>query len=103
MNGRENMIIIKGEIKTSAVRSCHYNKDSGKTEVVFSNGRKYSYNPEKVEWIVEPELLDAKACKIYTKRGPLYNIENVYVFRTEDEEYYYICFANGSERFFRLH
>lgn len=103
MNGRENMIIIKGEIKTSAVRSCHYNKNSGKTEVVFSNGRKYSYNPENVEWIVEPELLDAKACKIYTKRGPLYNIENVYVFRTEDEEYYHICFANGSERDFRQH
>lgn len=43
MNTKNNMLIIKGEIKTSEVISCQYNQDTHKWDVKFKNGKLYAY------------------------------------------------------------
>lgn len=40
MNPEKNMILIKGEIKTSEILSCKYNAEKKKIDVTFCNGRK---------------------------------------------------------------
>ena len=37
------MVIIKGEIKTSEIMSCGYNRNTQKWDVKFNNGKTYSY------------------------------------------------------------
>ena len=43
------MIILKGEIKTSSVQSCIYNQETKKWDVTFLNGKTFSYAYENVE------------------------------------------------------
>ena len=52
MNTRYYMVIIKGEIKTSEIMSCGYNRNTQKWDVKFNTGKIYSYaylNVEKVD------------------------------------------------------
>lgn len=39
MNTRNYMVIVKGEIKTSEIMSCIYNRDTQKWDVKFNNGK----------------------------------------------------------------
>lgn len=39
MNTRDYMVIIKGEIKTSEIMSCGYNRNTQKWDVKFNNGK----------------------------------------------------------------
>ncbi len=41
MNTRYNMIIVKGQIKTSDIITCRYNPHTKKTDVTFNNGKTY--------------------------------------------------------------
>ncbi len=43
MDTKEFMVIIKGQIKTSEIMSCVFNKDAQKWEVKFKNGKTYAY------------------------------------------------------------
>lgn len=58
MNTRYYMVIIKGEIKTSEIMSCVYNKDNHKWDVKFNNGKIYSYAYLNVEKLIEPDVLN---------------------------------------------
>lgn len=58
MNTRYNMIIIKGEIKTSEIMSCRYNGDTKKWDVKFNNGKTYSYGYLNVKKLTDPAVLD---------------------------------------------
>lgn len=49
MNTRCYMVIIKGEIKTSEIMSCGYNRNTQKWDVKFNNGKTYSYAYLNVE------------------------------------------------------
>ncbi len=49
MNTRYYMVIIKGEIKTSEIMSCGYNRNNQKWDVKFNNGKTYSYAYLNVE------------------------------------------------------
>ena len=42
MDTRYNMIIIKGEIKTSEIMSCQYNEETKKWDVKFNNEKIYT-------------------------------------------------------------
>lgn len=45
MNTRYYMVIIKGEIKTSEIMSCGYNRNTPKWDVKFNTGKiRYVYN-----------------------------------------------------------
>ena len=49
MNTKHNLILIKGEVKTSEIMSCEYNNKTQKWDVTFNNGKTYSYANENVE------------------------------------------------------
>ena len=51
MNTRYYMVIIKGEIKTSGIMSCVYNRNTKKWDVQFNNGKTYSYAYFNVEML----------------------------------------------------
>lgn len=56
MNTRYYMVIIKGEIKTSEIMSCGYNRNTQKWDVKFNNGKTYSYAYLNVEKLTDPEV-----------------------------------------------
>ena len=47
------MVIIKGEIKTSEIMSCGYNRNTQKWDVKFNNGKTYSYAYLNVEKLTD--------------------------------------------------
>ena len=98
MNTRYNMILIKGEIKTSEIMSCRYNEETYKWDVRFNNGKTYSYSYLNVEKLTAPTVLDPSMYRISRAGREFFDIKNIYVFTSEYETYWHICFGNGSER-----
>ncbi|MCI8268618.1 MAG: hypothetical protein HFG55_02950 [Lachnospiraceae bacterium] len=43
MNTRKNMILIKGNIKTSEIRFCQWDAAGERINIEFNNGKIYSY------------------------------------------------------------
>lgn len=98
MNTKENMIIIKGEIKTSEVRYCRYNRDTKRMEVEFYNGETYPYSYQSVEWLREPQILNPNTYHISRAGHELFDIKAIYVFTGKSDTYWHICFEDGTER-----
>ena len=98
MNAREQMIIIKGEIKTSEVKSCRHNADTQKMDVEFNNGKIYSYACSNVECLREPTVLNTNKYLISREGREFFDIEAMYVFKGRGNSYWHICFGDGSER-----
>jgi len=98
MNSRNNMIIIKGTIKTREIISCKYNADTKKYDVKFNNGKMYSYAYSNVEWLREPKVLNPNMYRINKEGRELFDIDAIYVFKGTYETYWHICFSDGSER-----
>ena len=101
MNRRYNMVIIKGEIKTSEIMSCMYNKDTKKWDVKFNNGKTYSYGYLNVEKLTDPTVLNPNMYRISREGREFFDIAAIYVFRSTYDSYWHICFGNGSERDYR--
>lgn len=98
MNTRYNMILIKGEIKTTEIISCVYNRDTHKWDVKFNSGQRYSYSYLNVEKLTNPEVLNPNMYRISRDGHEFFYIRNIYVFRSASESYWHICFGDGSER-----
>ena len=101
MNTKYNMVIIKGEIKTSEIMSCVYNRDTQKWDVKFDNGKTYSYAYLNVEKLTDPIVLEPTLYRISREGREFFNIKEIYVFRSAYESYWHICFGDGSERDYR--
>ena len=101
MNTRYNMIIIKGEIKTSEIISCTYSEDTEKMDVKFRNGKMYSYARSNVEWLKEPKALNPQMYRISRNGRELFDITGLFVFSGTCGSYWHICFGNGSEKDYR--
>lgn len=101
MNTRYYMVIIKGEIKTSEIMSCVYNKDNHKWDVKFNNGKIYSYAYLNVEKLIEPDVLNPDMYHICREGREFYDINAIYVFKSGCDSYWHICFGDGSERDYR--
>ena len=101
MNTRYYMVIIKGEIKTSEIMSCVYNRNTKKWDVKFNTGKTYSYAYLNVEKLTEPDVLNPNMYRISRDGREFFNIKAIYVFRSTYESYWHICFGNGSERDYR--
>lgn len=81
MNTRYNMIIVKGEIKTAEIACCSYNSETQKWDVIFNNGRKYSYAYENIVWLKNPTVVDPNAFQVSNKNGHVFHdIEAIYEF-----------------------
>lgn len=98
MNPRYNMVIIKGEIKTSEIMFCHYNETTKKWDVKFNNGKIYAYGYLNVEKLTEPETLNPNLYRISREERDFFDIKAIYVFEGKKDSYWHICFGDGSER-----
>ena len=101
MNTRYYMVIIKGEIKTSEIMSCVYNRNTQKWDVKFNTGKTYSYAYLNVEKLTEPDVLNPNMYRISRDGREFFDIKAIYVFRSTYESYWHICFGDGSERDYR--
>ena len=102
MNTRKQMIVINDEIKTKEIKSCGYNSNTKKMDVVFHNNDKcYSYAYDNVEWLKEPQIINHNVYRFYRNGNELNNIETAYVFYGRYYTYFHLCFANGSERSYK--
>lgn len=92
----ENLIIIKGQIKTAEIESCQNN--NGNYSIIFRNSSSvYSYKEENVIWLTHPDKPDPANYQIATKERTLSNIETLSVFKSGSESYWHIRFQNGKE------
>lgn len=98
MDAKNEMIIIKGEIKTSDVQSCKYNNATNKWDVEYNSGRVYSYGKHNVKVLDNPVELNPKLYKIVKDGRDFYNIDKIYKFSDSNTSYYHICFKNGFDR-----
>ncbi len=98
MDTRDNMIIIKGKIKTSEIDSCIYHADTERVDIKFNDQTERSYKCSDVEWLKEPEILDPEQYHINSRGRQLFNIAAIYVFKGTDDSYWHICFGNGSAK-----
>ena len=98
MDTRKNMIILKGIIKTSEVKSCKYNKETQKIDVTFNNERVYSYTYSNVEWLKKPQVLNPNMYHIYKDGKMFFDIKAIYVFHAASDECWHLCFSDGTEK-----
>jgi len=92
------MVIIKGEIKTSEIVACTYNRNTQKWDVKFNNGKTYSYGHLNVEKLTDPVVLNPNLYRISREGQEFFGITAIYVFRSAHDSYWHICFGDGSER-----
>lgn len=62
----ENLIIIKGQIKTPEIESCH--NHNGNYKIVFRNvPSTYTYKEENVLWLTDPDKPDPNTPSLKSK------------------------------------
>ncbi len=90
----EEMIVIKGEIKTSSVKSCLYNPSTQKWDVTFSNGKTFPYAYYNVEKLRSPETLNLSEYSMQVNGQTLGGVKEVYAFQGQNW-YYHVVFDKG--------
>ena len=96
----ENLIIIKGQIKTPEIESCQ--NHNGNYKVVFRNvPSAYTYKEENVLWLTDPDKPDPNNYQIISKGRTLSNIKALSIFKTGSHNYWHIRFLNGKEYDYR--
>lgn len=101
MDTRRYMVIIKGVIKTSEIKSCDYNRNTQKWDVKFKKGKKYSYIFSNVERLINPVVLNPDMYRISIEGREFFNVMSIYEFRSKNNSYWHICFDNGCEKDYR--
>lgn len=96
MDSSKYMIIIKGKISTHNVKMCENNIYTGKIDITFNNGRKYSYLAGNVIIMHNPEVLEKPDCILETPAGKrLFGIQRIYQFEHEGNLYWTIECSDG--------
>lgn len=98
MNTRANMVIIKGEIRTSEIKSCQYNHLTNKWDVTFHKGRTYSYSCENIEYLKNPIALNPHMYRFARNGHDLFGIEAAFLFQGRNRTYCHLFFEDGQER-----
>ncbi len=92
----ENLIIIKGQIKTAEIESCQNN--NGNYSIIFRHSSSvYSYKEENVLCLTHPDKPDPANYQIAIKGRALSKIETLSIFKSGSESYWHIRFQNGKE------
>ena len=97
-NPKRQMIIIRGENKTSEIKSCRYNPATQRMDVEFNDGRKQSYAYSDIERIMKSRALDPGMYRVSKDGREVLNIKSIYAFKGKHEIYWRICFEDGSKR-----
>ena len=98
INPRNDMIILKGEIKTSNVVSCLYNRNTQKWDVTFFNGKTFSYAYDNVEKLNNPEEIDLDKYTILKDGHSIGDVKAIYAFRGRSKTYYHVVLEGKIER-----
>lgn len=100
MNPRQHMIIDNqtSKIITSDVVSCKCNSQSQRYDIVFKSGRSFPYGYNRITWLRDPKVLDPASYHIAHLGKEFFGITAIYVFTDLYQNYWHICFQNGSER-----
>lgn len=103
MNLRQHMIIDNqtNKIITPDVVSCKYNPQSQRYDVVFKSGKSFPYGYNRITWLKDPKAFDPALYHISHSGRELFGITAIYVFTNRYQNYWHICFQNGSERDYR--
>ena len=98
MDTRKYMVIINGVIRTSEIKTCIYNSQTKKWDVLFMNNEKtYSYNFNNVEKLKNPEAMNPNMYSISKDGKEIKEIDAIYVFASNSRKYWHICLSNGKE------
>ncbi|ADU26516.1 AAA domain-containing protein [Ethanoligenens harbinense] len=98
MNARYHLILANGQNKTSDIQYCKYNPNTRKYEVTYQGGKTYSYNYNSIEWVKDPETLNPALAHVSHEGREFFNVHGIFVFHARREDYWHICFGDGSER-----
>jgi Superfamily I DNA and RNA helicases and helicase subunits len=98
MNKSKNLIMNNGNDITGDVRFCRYDPNSGRYNVTFNNGQIYPYGYTSIEWYRNPEILNPGLFRVIHNGHELFNIQDISIFHAKATDYWYIRFADGSER-----
>ena len=103
MNLRQHMIIDNqtNKIITPDVVSCKYNSQSQRYDVVFKSGKSFPYGYNRITWLKDPKVFDPALYHIAHSGREFFGITAIYVFTGHYQNYWHICFQNGSERDYR--
>lgn len=97
MDTTTNMIFIHGKDNTTKLKSCSYNPQTKKYDVVFkSKATVYPYNVSSIEWLKNPRTVDPSMVRLSRHGRELFNIEAIYVFHGRSGSYWHILFSNGT-------
>lgn len=92
------MILLKGEIKTSSIKSCFYNEVTKKCDVTFNKGGTFNYSWENVVKLYNPDRLLPGSVHVYKGQQLLLDISDIYVFKNQGVYYYHIYYNNGWDK-----
>lgn len=82
MNIEEHLILLNGEDRTDSIKSCTYEKGTGKWKVVFKNSAtEYKYNFPKVKWLKNPVAFDPSHTVVYKDKQHLRGINKILDFQ----------------------
>ena len=103
MNPRQHMIIDNqtNKIITTDIVSCKYNSQSQRYDIVFKSGGSFPYGYKRITWLRDPKVLDPALYHIAHLEIDFFGITAIYVFTDRYQNYWHICFQNGSERDYR--
>lgn len=93
------LFIIKGENKTSEIKSYQYNASTKKWDIVFNNNKLYSYAYENVVKLDYKDNINPADIHITHENHHLNNIKYIWTFKDKNSRYEYwkIRFNNNSE------
>lgn len=95
INPTKEMIVIKGEIKTSSVKSCLYNSNTKRWDVTFTNGKTFPYAYDNVEKIYNPTKIDLSEFGLQEGGQTISGVKAIYSFKGRNRVYYHVVFESG--------
>lgn len=97
----QNLILIRGRVRTEEIKELKYNIDGTKCHILFSPGEKqYQYSSDNVVWLTKPQLLAPIDYILHAKGELLEGVTSICKYKTGENDYYYVQFGKSFTRTF---
>ncbi len=80
ININSNLILVKGEDKTSSILRWRYDKGNGFVCITYTNGREYSYRASDVHFFKDPNAVVIDKEVVLKSGAPLYKVDRLQFF-----------------------
>lgn len=97
MNTHYYLIIAKGRIRTSEIQSYVRDEQTGKYVITFGPDEIYLYNQSSVQILTNPTVLRAADYRITHDGRKLFNVSEIYEFKSDYGTYWHVCFKDKNE------